>query len=486
MRCKLLVGADYSGFRALILLWTATCCYVQTATGQQVDLAPSIAVPQQPVVDLAEAPATEQPQDTSPNVNSVDERLQELESKFEEELAALKKPTEKETPKKKGWFEKYSISGYTQLRFNETLDNRGPAAAMHNGDSSVGDDQGFLLRRARMILSGDVNDHLSVYLQPDFASSVPGSPDSNHFVQIRDWYADIYLDADRVHRIRPGQSKIPYGWENMQSSRNRIPLDRNDALNSAARNERDLGIFYYWTPKPAQEFFKTVVDEGLKGSGNYGVFGIGVYNGQGGSFREQNDNLHFITRLTIPYTFEDGQMLEFGIQGYTGKYVVLTSAISPLGSGPALAPSVNPSGVLDERLAVSFIYYPQPLGFQSEWTVGRGPELNASQTAIVESSLYGGYAMVMYRKETDNLGEWLPFVRWSYYDGGYKSERNAPDVLIDEWELGCEWQITDAVEFVGMYTITDRTNTRARSSANTLSYEQFRGDLLRFQLQVRY
>ncbi len=94
--------------------------------------------------------------------------------------------------------------------------------------------------------------------------------------------------------------------------------------------------------------------------------------------------------------------------------------------------------------------------------------------------------MVMYRHETEHAGEWLPFVRWAYYDGGYKSERNSPDVLIDEWELGCEWQITNAVEIVSMYTITNRTNTPAISSANTLSYEQFRGDVLRFQLQVKY
>jgi hypothetical protein len=448
---------------------------------QQVDLAAPVPVLQDPLAAPAESPTTSQQ-----DFESLMERLDELETQVDEELKAAKKPAEKEKPKKKGWFEKYTINGYAQLRINETVDDRGPAAPQHNGDSSIGDDQSFLLRRARLVLSGDVNDHVSIYLQPDFASSVPGSPDANHFVQIRDWYADIYLDSDRVHRLRAGQSKIPYGWENMQSSRNRLPLDRNDALNSAAKNERDLGIFYYWTPKPAQDFFDKVMDEGLKGSGNYGVFGLGFYNGQGGSFREQNDNLHFISRLTIPYTFENGQMMEVGIQGYTGEYVVLTSNISPLGVGPAAAPAVDRDGVLDERLAFTFVYYPQPIGFQSEWTVGRGPELNDTQTAIIDRSLYGGYAMVMYRHETEHAGEWLPFVRWSYYDGGYKSERNAPDVLIDEWELGCEWQITDAVEFVSMYTITDRTNTRAISTADTLSYQQFRGDLLRFQLQVKY
>lgn len=36
----------------------------------------------------------------------------------------------------------------------------------------------------------------------------------------------------------------------------------------------------------------------------------------------------------------------------------------------------NPDGIVDKRAAATFVYYPQPLGFQAEWTVGRGPGLN--------------------------------------------------------------------------------------------------------------
>ena len=237
-----------------------------------------------------------------------------------------------------------------------------------------------------MIVSGDVSEHLYVYLQPDFASSVPGSPDANQFCQIRDWYGDVYLDDDKVWRIRVGQSKIPYGWENLQSSSNRLPLDRNDALNSAVRNERDLGVFFYWTPEPAQDLFKYVLDEGLKGSGNYGVFGFGCYNGQGGSFNEQNDNLHIVARLAVPYQFESGQVMEWGLQGYTGQYAVLSSPILPLGVGPATRPlgtlEQGTNEVLDQRAAATFVWYPQPWGFQTEWNVGRGPALNDDQTEV--------------------------------------------------------------------------------------------------------
>jgi len=209
------------------------------------------------------------------------------------EEKASEKPSEKKddkkTDKKKSWYEKYTIRGYAQFRFNETLNLQdGSYPGYLPGDNSVGDNTSFLLRRARLIISGDVSEHLGIYLQPDFAAFIPGVSDQIKYVQIRDWYSDLYLDTGKVNRIRIGQSKIPYGWENMQSSSNRLSLDRNDAFNSAARNERDLGVFYYWTPKPAQDFFKYTVDEGLKGSGNYGIFGFGAYNGQGGSFREQN------------------------------------------------------------------------------------------------------------------------------------------------------------------------------------------------------
>ena len=413
------------------------------------------------------------------------ERLSKIEEGIKKDAEAAKKKKEEDAKKDKKWFEKYTIRGYVQFRVNDVFDDDGPAKAQSVGDSSIGDNQSFLIRRARLILSGDVSEHLSLYFQPDFASSVPGSPDANQFAQIRDLYADVFLDDDKELRFRIGQSKVPYGWENLQSSSNRLPLDRSDSLNTAVRNERDLGIFCYWTPVEVQDTFKYIMDEGLKGSGNYGLAGFGVYNGQGGSFREQNDGLHAVARVAYPFWLTDCQLVEVGMQGYTGKYTVLTSPISPLGVGAARGPASAPGGIEDERLAWTFVYYPQPIGFQSEWTVGRGPSLNDAQTAVGESALYGGYAMAMYRQKLEK-GELIPFARWNYYQGGYKTERNAPNSQIEEWEFGAEWQFSKSLEFVAMYTITDRTNTQAISTANTPSYEQFNGQLLRFQVQVTY
>jgi Phosphate-selective porin O and P len=430
---------------------------------------------------LLSRPALE---DYARRIDSIESSLKTAKEKEEQKKAD-------DAKKEKKWFEKVSFRGYTQVRINEVFEESGSDAAAHYvGDSSIGENQSFLLRRVRLIFYGDVNEHVYVYIQPDFAVNVPGSSDANQFTQLRDAYADLYVDKDKEFRFRVGQSKVPYGWENLQSSQNRLPLDRNDALNSAVRNERDLGVFFYWTPKDAQDLFKEINDLGLKGSGNYGVFGIGAYNGQGGSLREQNDNLHVVSRLTLPFYLNDDQIVEVGLQGYIGKYSVLSSAISPLGVGPDARPlgtveMGGRDGIHDKRLAASFIYYPQPWGFQSEWTVGRGPSLNDAQTAVVDRALYGGYAMLMYRLELEKQ-ELIPFARWNYYKGGYKTERNAPYSEIKEWEMGMEWQVNKSLEVVGMYTLTDRTNTTSFSSNNTRSYEQFEGSLLRFQVQFNY
>lgn len=426
---------------------------------------------------LGEAVSDRLRQAKDPSITTVDEQTR-------------KSADEKAKEKSKKWFERLSIRGYAQFRYNTSLFEEDDSFPIqHAGDRSVGDDQNFLIRRARLILSGDLSDHLYVYLQPDFAAGVPGSTDAAQFTQIRDWYGDIYVDTDKVHRFRVGQSKVPYGWENLQSSSNRLVLDRSDGLNSAVRNERDLGIFYYWTPEEGQDLFKEVLDKGLKGSGNYGVFGFGVYNGQGGSFVEQNDDLHLVTRLAVPFQFENEQIVELGIQAYTGKYTVLSSPIRPLGIGSAVRPTGTletdgRDGIRDERVAGTFVWYPQPLGFQAEWNVGNGPGLNDAQTAVVERALQGGYAMVYYRQEFENKSVMFPFARFNFFRGGYKAERNAPYSDVKEWELGLEWQFTPQIELTTQYTISDRTNTVAQSVGR--SYGQYEGHLLRTQLQINY
>jgi hypothetical protein len=446
--------------------------------------------PPAPVVPLAPPAPPAEPKKADADKPKEEKKAEEKKEDKKEDKNDEKKA---EVPKEKKWYEKIALRGYTQIRANETIwQEMGTAEATLVGDRAVGPNQNFSIRRARLILFGDISENLFLYLQPDFSITPPGSTDGTFFVQLRDLYGDVYLTTDKVHRLRVGLSKVPFGFENLQSSQNRLAFDRTDGINSpVSRNERDFGVFYYWTPEHHQALFKRLVDDGLKGSGNYGLFGLGVYNGQGGAFLEQNDNLHAVARLTYPFEFANGQILELSTQAYTGKFSVQSAPIRPLGVGASTRPlntieTNGRRGLIDERVGWTAVWYPQPFGLQAEWNVGRGPALNDQQTAVVVRRLDGGYIQAMYKIDTPCHGTVIPFAQWSHYRGGYRSERNAPYVDINEWHFGCEWQISKALEFTVQYTQTDRTNTNPIDRAGERSYQQFVGGLLRFQLQLNY
>jgi hypothetical protein len=393
--------------------------------------------------------------------------------------------------KGKHWYEKLSVRGYSQIRFGRALyqNPRGADPSLFGDHSVTGDTGTFSIRRARLILSGDVSDRLSLYFQTDFANTPEGSAPETFFGQIRDLYGDIYLTTDRVNRLRVGQSKIPWGFEEMQSSSNRVPLDRSDAIDSGdTPNQRDLGVFYYWTPVEKQKLLEDLVAGGLKGTGNYGIFALGVYNGQGGSVLDQNLNLHTLARFTWPFRLPSGQVVEVSVQGYTGEIVVPGAPIRPLGLGPALTPAGTGGarGVREQRLAGTFVWYPQPFGFQSEWNVGEGPGLNAAQTAVGVRSLQGGYVRAMYKMDTPRYGIVIPYGRYQHYRGGYRSIANAPYGTHDEYDLGVEWQILRELELVVEYGFVDGVNLEAINEPGVTPYRNFRGGVLRCQMQINY
>ncbi|MBK8329698.1 MAG: porin [Bacteroidetes bacterium] len=380
------------------------------------------------------------------------------------------KTSQEQKEKKTSWFESFSIRGYIQARYNRLLETN---AQLKNeqGDKSWGADGGFFLRRVRIILYGQVYKNVYFYLQPDFGSSA--STTGLHFGQLRDCYFDIGVDKNNEFRFRIGQSKVPFGFENMQSSQNRLPLDRNDALNSAVSNERDLGLFFYWAPKKIRERFSKLVSEGYKGSGDYGVLGLGAYNGQTANKPELNNRPHIVARLTYPFKIGN-QMIEPSIQGYTGKYVI---AKDQLTTGVKYVKDLN---YIDQRVAASFVMYPKPFGIQAEYNIGKGPEFNPSTDSIEVQNLTGGYITLNYmaRIKKQIL---LPFVRAHYYDGGKKHEKDARSYTVKELELGVEWQPSKNFELVAMYTISNRRFEDFALQNNTQA-----GRLLRLQAQVNF
>lgn len=372
----------------------------------------------------------------------------------------------KEAPSKK-WYEKISLRGYTQIRYNRLLETN-EKLKCEQCDRSWGENGGFFIRRGRLILSGDISDRLYIYVQPDFASNVSGT--FQHALQIRDAYFDLALDTHKEYRLRFGQSKVPYGFENMQSSQNRLSLDRADPTNSPVANERDLGVFFYWAPTKIRERFSYLVSSGLKGSGDYGVFAFGVYNGQNSNRAEMNNQPHIVSRITYPFKLKSGQIIETSLQAYSGQYVIEKHA-----KNNAKNVAFN-----DRRIAGTLVVYPQPIGFQAEYNIGEGPEFNPNTMTTEHKKLQGGYAQLMWRKKIDE-NYITPFVRYQYYQGGKKHEIDARSYLVKDLEIGAEWQLKSYFELTAVYTISDRTFEDANLPDN-----QQKGNLLRLQAQFNF
>ncbi|MES2766903.1 MAG: porin [Bacteroidota bacterium] len=381
--------------------------------------------------------------------------------------------------KEQKWYDKISLRGYTQVRYNRLLETN-PDLKCEQCDRSWGDNGSIFIRRARLIFSGNVHERVYIYIQPDLASSA--SSTSLQFAQLRDAYFDLSLDSAKEFRLRLGQSKIPFGFENLQSSQNRLPLDRADALNSAVSNERDLAAFFYWAPSETRKLFSELVAKGLKGSGDYGVVGFGAFNGQTANRPELNNNLHMVGRVSYPFQIF-GQIIEPGIQAYSGRVVIADRSSSSV---------TGEREFRDQRVAATFVMYPQPFGILAEFNVGRGPEFTTgfkNDTAgnptiltrsIEEKPLEGGAVTVSFK--TDIFGQTLiPFGRAQYYKGGKKHEIDARRYLVREYEAGVEWQPIPAFELVAMYTISDRTFEDGAKISN-----RQKGNLLRLQAQFNY
>lgn len=367
------------------------------------------------------------------------------------------------------WYEKISISGYIQARYNRLFETN-PNLECQQCDGSWGAGNSFSLRRVRLKISGNLGEHVYFYIQPDFASSASGG---QHYGQLRDAYFDVNIDKKREFRFRIGQSKVPFGFENMQSSQNRLPLDRNDALNSSIKNERELGVFFYWAPEQTRKLYRTLIRQGLKGSGDYGVVGFGVFNGQTGNAPELNDDVHVVGRISYPFEIGN-QIIEPGIQGYKGQYQIPTGNIS---AGTNVRENFN---YLDQRAAATFVLYPRPFGIQAEYNVGVGPRFNKENNTIEESPLHGGYATLTYK--LDHKGQiFYPFTRFHYYDGGKKFERDARSYEVKELEIGIEWLPVKSFELVAMYVISSRRFEDFQNQDNLQT-----GSLLRLQAQVNF
>ncbi|MBK7937918.1 MAG: porin [Lewinellaceae bacterium] len=382
---------------------------------------------------------------------------------------SLKKTPAPQSHSNAKWYDKIGLRGYAQFRYNRLAESN-PNLQCDQCDKGIGKNQGFEFRRARLVFSGNPHDRLFLYIQFDYSSDA--SSTSKHFLQLRDAYFDYAFDKKKTYRLRFGQSKVPFGFENMQSSSNRLPFDRVDALNSGVPNERDFGAFFLFTPEKRLTLLKRLVDEGLKGAGDYGVFALGLYNGQVTNKPELNNNQHVVARLSYPFQIGN-QIVESGIQAYSGKFTLAKDQIS---AGVKIRE--NPT-FTDRRIAFSFVLFPQPFGIQAEYNIGESPAFDPATDSIRVQKLQGGYVTASFRTKVKSF-YLTPYVRYQVYDGGKKHETDARNYDLNETEIGLEWQVFKNLELTLAYAISNRKYDDFKTA-----YDE-KGRLLRLQIQVNY
>ena len=358
----------------------------------------------------------------------------------------------------KPWYERFAIRGYLQTRFRAYSTDENFKNDL--GDRAIAKNNTFSIRRARFVVSGDAAPFLSIYVQTELSGAN---------LALRDYYGDFFLDKKKEFRLRIGQSKLPYGFENLQSSQNRAPLDRSDSLNTGVPGERELGVFAYWAPEKARKLFKHLTDSGLKGSGDYGVVGFGAYAGQLINQADKNENVHVVARVSVPLELGK-QIIEIGGGGYIGKFNVTKDNDMS-----------DENDYRDMRAFATFVLYPQPIGIQAEYTFGRGPEFDKATGVIRAKDLQGGYVML-----TAKAGDFFPFARGTLYDGGIKNATDAPRSEVRELALGTEWHYKKRVELTAEVDIANRQLNDIGACENGDTDNKCVEAVFRLQAQLNY
>ena len=473
----------YGYLCAVLLIVGLFAAFSPSAQAEPVVVGPLQGPSATPVSDVGRAGAGQRTTVQSTNLESL--LLQKgvitkedwIQLKAEEERRVFEQSAELQMAGNPRWYERIRINGYAQFRYNLGATNRLFDLPLND---SFGDQQGneFYVRRLRLVLQGQVSERVAFLTQ--FALEGGQQQLSNR--EIIDAYMDYYLTTDRVHRLRLGLHRVPNSFDTYRSSTNRQEMDRHESVQSGAPGERDLGIAYYWSPKIAQERF-TELAAYHNGPGDFGVFGLMVYNGQTRNRDELNKNKHVGAKLAYPFQFKNGRLLEAGVLAFHGTFSVAGASQPSSPSAARCHSLLNSEGgcdVKDQRVTGYLWTPPQPWGLLAEFTVGRGPKRNAQTGFIDEASLHGGYMQGYYTWRYSDVGMLTPYVRWGEYYGGFKSLNGAPDGQSRTWNFGVVWEPDTHFRFTVDYVLKNGLNS---SLVLNQPQQEFDASQLRFQAQ---
>ncbi len=182
----------------------------------------------------------------------------------------------------------------------------------------VGTQSNFFIRRARIEARGQINEYISLYIQPSFEGgrSTSGScspvviggplPDTASVscsltggIRLRDAYIDVRLsrpEARTGFTLRMGQEKRPFSRYELTSSNNLPSIERGAGRGLVAAGSNDIfgaaGFLSHDVGASAR------IEHKLDGSGRMVSVVAGVYNGRGESVQDNNNAKSFGVRAS--------------------------------------------------------------------------------------------------------------------------------------------------------------------------------------------
>lgn len=279
----------------------------------------------------------------------------------------------------------YEFSGYGMLRYIDQLDTNGDQWQMP-------------LLRAKLAITLDEQSKLVVQAEETYKDS---------HGQLH--WTDAYLQHRWLPALtgRVGLTTVPFGLENCASTPNRLGLDSPVVISRVLPGKRDLGGFLLYSPARYSKLFKEMEKKDY-GAGDYGVFSIAYYGGQGRDDNPRSGTRHWSARVSYPFTFGNKQIGEIGSSYFSGDYQTKDSLNSNV-------------RVRDRMWGTHLFIAPRPWGFQGEYLTGTMPGVNAAHETVAADAS-GWYAQVARRLDARSL----VYVRRDAFDGFRKNPNAQP------------------------------------------------------------
>ncbi len=252
----------------------------------------------------------------------------------------------------------------------------------HDSDDESRSD-GFRLRRARLAVSGNLQEHVGFKLDGDFAGSA---------AKLKDGYIDLKHFGSAA-TFRAGQFKEPFGYEELRSSRYDDFVEQSLATDNLAPS-RDVGAM-------------------VKGKLADGVinYAIGIFNGNGSNKTDENSDSDVAGRLQFkPFKNGDNECIEglqLGVNLTHGRQKATDSAKEfETAAGTSFLTLGDMSGGFRVRYGADAQWFWGPASIQTEWIksewkdVKFGADTNESSLTI-NSYYFGGTYLLTGEKKVE-------------------------------------------------------------------------------------